>query len=112
MGFVDRVKEILLKRNEEEISGIDQKITELQDTYYQKSETVNKLKEESDVVSKERKDVQKYILNKKELAESKENLKTSIKKYIEADFILENGEETKREVGVMPLKKLEKFVGV
>ena len=69
MGFVDRVKEILLKRNEEEISGIDQKVRELQDTYYQKSETVNKLKEESDVVSKERKDVQKYILNKKELAE-------------------------------------------
>ena len=69
MGFVDRVKEILLKRNEEEILGINQKFTELQDTYYQKSETVNKLKEESDVASKERKDVQKDILNKKELAE-------------------------------------------
>ena len=27
-------------------------------------------------------------------------------------IVLENGEETKREVGVMPLKKLEKFVGV
>ena len=30
MGFVDRVKEILLKRNEEEILGINQKFTELQ----------------------------------------------------------------------------------
>ena len=26
--------------------------------------------------------------------------------------VLKNGEEVKREVGVMPLKKLEKFVGV
>ena len=69
MGFVNRVKDILLKRNEEEIKGIDQKISELQDTYYQKAETVNKLKEESDVASKEKRDVQKNILNKKELAE-------------------------------------------
>lgn len=69
MGFVNRVKDILLKRNEEEIKGIDQKISELQDTHYQKAETVNKLKEESDVASKEKRDVQKNILNKKELAE-------------------------------------------
>ena len=69
MSFVERVKEILLSRNEEEIENIKLKIEELQGTHSQKRENVSRLKEESEIASKEKAAVQKNVLTKKELSE-------------------------------------------
>lgn len=67
MSFLDRVKDILLKRNEEELASLEARIREVTSAHSIESENVQKLKEESKVVSREKSQVQKNMISKKEL---------------------------------------------
>lgn len=89
MSFVERVKEILLSRNEEEIENIKLKIEELQGTHSQKRENVSRLKEESEIASKEKAAVQKNVLTKKELSEL-EIIYNFIANYDQIDKMIEH----------------------
>ncbi len=69
MSFVDRVKSILLKKNEEELANIEIKIAEVERIHSRERENVRNLREEAKVISGEKTAVQKNILNQKDLKE-------------------------------------------
>ena len=69
MSFVDRVKSILLKKNEEELANIETKIAEVERIHSRERENVRNLREEAKVISGEKTAVQKNILNQKDLKE-------------------------------------------
>lgn len=67
MSFVERVKKILLEKNENEIRAIEERIQEVSEIHSIETEQVRRLTEESKAVSKERGQVQKNIISTKEL---------------------------------------------
>ena len=72
MSFIERVKKVLLERNREELERVEQSIKEITQMHSDEYESVQKLREEFEIASQEKSQVQKTILDKKEL----EDLKT------------------------------------
>ena len=69
MSFVNRVKDILLKKNAEELANLNERIREVEKAHSRETESVQKLKEESEIASKEKSEVQKTMISRKELEE-------------------------------------------
>lgn len=69
MSFIDRVKSILLAKNEEELASVEAKIAEVEILHSEKLENVNSLKKESEIALGEKSEVQRNVLTKKDLKE-------------------------------------------
>lgn len=69
MSFIDRVKRILLAKNEEELTSVEAKIAEVEILHSEKLEDVNSLKKESEIALGEKSEVQRNVLSKNDLKE-------------------------------------------
>ena len=69
MSFIDRVKRILLAKNEEELATVEGKIAEVEILHSEKLEDVNSLKKESEIALGEKSEVQRNVLSKNDLKE-------------------------------------------
>ena len=69
MSFIERVKSILLAKNEEELASVEAKIAEVEILHSEKVEDVNFLKKESEIALGEKSKVQRNVLTKKDLKE-------------------------------------------
>lgn len=67
MDFLEKAKYVMLGKIDSERQSIDEKISELSGTHLLESENVRKLKAESDEANRERAEVQRSMLSKKEL---------------------------------------------
>ena len=68
MDFIERVKSVLLERNKAELLDVEARIEEVRNSHLKEADELQRLKAESQEASKERSEVQKNILNKKDLA--------------------------------------------
>lgn len=71
MSFLERVKYVLLENNERDLAALDAKTAEVEKEYLTEAEIVQRLQEESKEARREKSDVQKKLMSKKELADLK-----------------------------------------
>ena len=104
MDFIERVKSVLLERNKAELLDVEARIEEVRNSHLKEADELQRLKAESQEASKERSEVQKNILNKKDLARL-EIIYNFVANYAQIDKVIEKVREVSELIDHMPVEE-------